>query len=134
MTVRALGLEAYGTNASPLAALRDAGLLDGLPENAQAGGAVTREEMIAILVNASRQFDLPLSKLGTPGSTSAQQAFPDSGSISDWAGSYVEEAYAAGLFQGDRGQIVAQRQGTAGEAAALLVNLLHSTGLGDVSK
>lgn len=133
MTVRALGLEAYGADTSSLAALRSAGLLDGLPDNAQTGGAITREEMIAILVNASRQFDLPLGTLGTPSGTSAQDTFPDSGSISDWASSYVEAAYAAGLFQGDRGQIVAQRQGTAGEAAALLVNLLHSTGLGDVS-
>jgi len=133
MTVRALGLEAYGSGTSSLSALRSAGLLDGLPDNAQTGGAITREEMIAILVNASRQFDLPLDTPGTSSGKSAQDAFPDSGSISDWASSYVEAAYAAGLFQGDRGQIVAQRQGTAGEAAALLVNLLHRTGLGDVS-
>lgn len=134
MAVRALGLEAYGANASSMAALRGAGLLEGMPDRSQTGEAITREEMIAILVNASRQFDLPLGTLGTPGTASVQDAFPDSGSVSDWAGSYIEVAYAAGLFQGDRGQIAAQRQGTAGEAAALLVNLLHSTGLGDVSK
>lgn len=133
MTSRALGLDAYGT-ASSLAALQNAGLLEGLPDSARTSGAITREEMIAILVNASRQFDLSLNALDTSKAASAQAAFKDSSSISDWASSYVESAYAAGLFQGDRGQIAAQRQGTAGEAAALLVNLLHSTGLGDISK
>ncbi|MEJ8305589.1 fibronectin type III domain-containing protein [Saccharibacillus sacchari] len=133
MTARALGLESYGTSSS-LAALKNAGLLDGLPDSSGTGGAITREEMIAILVNASQQFDLPLNTLDTPKAVSAQAAFKDASSISDWAGSYVESAYAAGLFQGDRGQIAAQRQGTAGEAAALLVNLLHSTGLGDSAK
>ncbi|CAM3360923.1 MULTISPECIES: fibronectin type III domain-containing protein [Saccharibacillus] len=132
MTVRALGLESYSTNAaSSLAALRSAGLYEGLPASVQSDGAITREEMIAILVNASRQFDLQLNALA-PASTTAKNAFGDAGDVSEWADSYVETAYAAGLFRGDKGQIIAaQRQGTAGEAAALLVNLLRSTGLAD---
>ncbi|MCQ4087991.1 S-layer homology domain-containing protein [Saccharibacillus sp. JS10] len=131
MTVRALGLESYGSGRSALSTLISAGLLDGLPQGTQTNGEVTREEMMAILINASRQFDLALNPLSTPTSTDAKTAFSDSSNISNWADSYVEEAYAAGLFQGDRGKVEAKRQGTAGEAAALLINLLHSTGLGD---
>ncbi|OWR31791.1 hypothetical protein CDO73_04735 [Saccharibacillus sp. O23] len=131
MAVRALGLEDYGTGkVSAVAALRSAGLLDGLPEGAQTDGAISREEMIAILVNASRQFDLPLNAI-KPVTGTANDSFSDSADVSDWAGDYVEAAYAAGIFQGDRGKIEAQRTATASEAAAMLVNLLRSTGLSD---
>lgn len=131
MAVRALGLEDYRTGkASAVAALRSAGLLDGLPNGANADGAISREEMIVILVNASRQFDLPLNAI-KPVTGTANDSFSDSASVSDWAGDYVETAYAAGIFQGDRGKIEAQRTATASEAAAMLVNLLRSTGLSD---
>lgn len=131
MAVRALGLEDYGTGkVSAVAALRGAGLLDGLPDDVNTDGAISREEMIAILVNASRQFDLPLNAI-KPVTGTANDSFADSASVSNWAGEYVEAAYAAGIFQGDRGKIEAQRTATAGEAAAMLVNLLRSTGLSD---
>ncbi len=96
------------------------GILDGDGENARPDDAVTREEMVKILVSAMEKlFDYPAEN-------STALAFTDREQISSWAYPYVSAAVQEGLVSGDdEMRFLPKNNCTRAEAAAVMDRLLQ---------
>jgi len=127
---RKLGLTARAENSftdvSPtkwysdaVAAAFEAGIIQGRTGTTFAPDEqVTRQEMAVMLMKAYELLSgVPLEKVQSAG-------FADSGSISDWADSYVNAAYSLGFINGKGGNKFApQTSATRAEAAQLIAKL-----------
>ncbi|MEC0245547.1 family 10 glycosylhydrolase [Paenibacillus chitinolyticus] len=131
LLVRALGLPQKSVTpfsdvkagdwfAEEVAAAFDAGIVTGMTDTLfEPGGAVTREQMAAMLIRAYE------AKHGKLSAESPSVSFTDAGSIREWAKGDVAKASAAGLLNGREGNLFApQAVLTRAESAQAVYNLL----------
>ncbi|WP_405078772.1 family 10 glycosylhydrolase [Paenibacillus chitinolyticus] len=131
LLVRALGLPQKSVTpfsdvkagdwfAGEVAAAFDAGIVTGMTDTLfEPGGAVTREQMAAMLIRAYE------AKHGKLSAESPSVSFTDAGSIREWAKGDVAKASAAGLLNGREGNLFApQAVLTRAESAQAVYNLL----------
>jgi len=135
MLVRALGLRASQSAtftdvedgawyAESVAAAAEAGLIRGREDGSfDPDGAITREEMAALLVRALQYLGGEAGEVGSDNPPPAD--FRDGDQISGWALADVARAVEAGLMKGIGGNLFAPRSAvTRAEAAQALFNLL----------
>ena len=105
--------EAYSWAEPYIAALYNVGIISGTSATTyDPGRTITREE-VAVLM--ARAFKIPM--------VGGSNAFKDQGSISEWALSYVNAMFAAGLMVGDSsGNFNSQAPVTRAEVAQIIYN------------
>ncbi|UQZ34318.1 hypothetical protein C2I18_12800 [Paenibacillus sp. PK3_47] len=134
--VRALGLEAASGQsagfrdvagsrwyADVIATANQFGLIAGYEDNTfRPNQPITREEAMVIISRA-----MNLISLQATSATGADilNGFKDSGLVSNWAQSAVEQNVAAGLIQGNNGSINPKDQITRAEVAAIVIRFLE---------
>ncbi|WP_249901538.1 S-layer homology domain-containing protein [Paenibacillus sp. PK3_47] len=137
--VRALGLEAASGQsagfsdvagsrwyADVIATANQFGLIAGYEDNTfRPNQPITREEAMVIISRA-----MNLISLQATSATGADilNGFKDSGLVSNWAQSAVEQNVAAGLIQGNNGSINPKNEITRAEVAAIVIRFLEKAG------
>ncbi|MNW25226.1 Endo-1,4-beta-xylanase A precursor [compost metagenome] len=100
-----------------IAAAAELGIVTGYDGKFRPADRITREEAVVSLVRAAKYFNLAGKQQGEP-------SFTDRGQISSWAATAVNEAWAAGLIQGDGKAFNPKNSVTRAEVAVMIQRLL----------
>ncbi|UJF31793.1 S-layer homology domain-containing protein [Paenibacillus hexagrammi] len=105
-----------------ISAASDKGLINGRSQTEFAPNElVTREEMAVMIMRAYRYLELTTSQ------DSGHASFSDQSSVSSWAVSDVDQAYAVGLINGmDEGVFLPQGAATRAQSAQVIYKLLQA--------